>query len=41
MHSRIKGSQLHLVPKAAHLSNLENPEFFNARLLEFLKQFKS
>lgn len=36
MHTRIKGSQLHVVPHAAHMSNLENPEFFNARLLEFL-----
>lgn len=40
MHTRIEGSQLHLVPRAAHLSNLENPEFFNARLLEFLATIK-
>lgn len=36
MHNRIKGSELHLIPNAAHMSNLENPEEFNARLLEFL-----
>ncbi len=37
MHERIPGSQLHIVPAAAHMSNLENPEFFNERLLQFLK----
>nr|WP_320050805.1 alpha/beta hydrolase [uncultured Desulfuromonas sp.] len=36
MQSRINGAELHVVPKAAHLSNLENPEFFNERLLAFL-----
>ncbi len=36
MHERIKGSELHIVPGAAHLSNLENPEFFNRALLSFL-----
>lgn len=37
MHERIPGSELHLVPGAAHMSNLENPEFFNARLLDFME----
>jgi len=36
MQARIPGSVLHVVPDAGHLSNLENPGFFNARLLEFL-----
>ncbi|MFH2053047.1 MAG: alpha/beta fold hydrolase [bacterium] len=36
MHERIPGSQLALVPGAGHLSNLEDPGFFNARLLDFL-----
>ncbi len=36
MHERIHGSTMHIVPHAAHMSNLENPEFFNARLIEFL-----
>ena len=38
MQSRIKGSELHVVPGAAHLSNLENPVFFNDKLLKFLKR---
>ncbi|MEK6813178.1 MAG: alpha/beta fold hydrolase [Nitrospirota bacterium] len=37
MHERIPGSKLYLVPGAGHMSNLENPEFFNSRLLEFLE----
>jgi 3-oxoadipate enol-lactonase len=36
MHERIKGSELQIVPGAAHMSNLENPEFFNRALLTFL-----
>jgi 3-oxoadipate enol-lactonase len=36
MHERIKGSELHLIPDAAHMSNLENPEAFNSALLSFL-----
>jgi len=36
MHERIKGSQLQIIPGAAHMSNLENPEFFNRSLLSFL-----
>ncbi len=38
MHERIPGSQLFIVPGAAHMSNLENPEFFNEKLLQFLKK---
>ncbi|MDY0212606.1 MAG: alpha/beta hydrolase [Desulfuromonadaceae bacterium] len=38
MHAQIKGSELHLIPQAAHMSHLENPEVFNARLLEFLQK---
>ena len=38
MHERIPGSELFIVPGAAHLSNLENPEFFNEKLLGFLKR---
>ncbi len=38
MHEKIRGSELHVVPGAGHLSNLENPEFFNARLLDFLQR---
>jgi len=38
MHRRVKGSVLHIVPHAAHLSNLENPTFFNEKLISFLKE---
>jgi len=37
MHSLIQGPQIHIVPHAAHMSNLENPSFFNEKLLAFLK----
>jgi 3-oxoadipate enol-lactonase len=36
MHSKIAGSELHLIPNAAHMSNLENSEEFNKRIIEFL-----
>ncbi len=38
MHSHIKGSEIHIVPGAAHMSNLENTPFFNEKLLSFLKK---
>jgi len=38
MHSHIKGSEIHIVPKAAHMSNMENPTYFNDKLLAFLKK---
>lgn len=41
MHERIPGSELHIVPGAAHMSNIENPEFFNEKLLQFLKRVAS
>jgi 3-oxoadipate enol-lactonase len=37
MHDLIPNSDLHVIPDAAHLSNLENPEEFNRHLLDFLK----
>ncbi|MDH4036048.1 MAG: alpha/beta hydrolase [Candidatus Krumholzibacteria bacterium] len=37
MHERIPASELHVVPGAGHMSNMENPAFFNARLVDFLK----
>ena len=33
----IKGAQLHLIPEAGHLLNLEQPEAFNAAVRDFLK----
>jgi pimeloyl-ACP methyl ester carboxylesterase len=41
MHACIKGSELHLIPEAAHMSNLENPAVFNAHLLDFLSKIKA
>ncbi len=38
MQKNIPGAELHVVPGAAHLSNLENPEFFNSKLLDFLRR---
>jgi 3-oxoadipate enol-lactonase len=38
MHSSIQGSELHLIAKAGHLSNIENPTDFNAHLLRFLDE---
>ena len=36
MHQRIPGSRLVVLPSAAHLSNLEQPEAFNNALIQFL-----
>ncbi len=36
LHAGIPGAELHLVPDAGHLANLENPDFFDAKLLDFL-----
>jgi len=40
IHDRIKGSQLAIIPHAAHMSNLENPRSFNEHLLSFLERLK-
>lgn len=36
MHERIKGARLEIIPSAAHLSNLEQPQAFDHALEEFL-----
>jgi 3-oxoadipate enol-lactonase len=36
MNERIKGSELVILPSAAHLSNLEQPEAFTSALTAFL-----
>lgn len=36
MHAAMPGSDLAVIPSAAHLSNMEQPARFNRRLLEFL-----
>ncbi len=38
MADRIRGSELHVIPGAAHMSNLENPAEFNRHLLTFLRR---
>lgn len=37
MQEKIRGSELHIIPNAAHMSNLENSSFFDDKLLSFLK----
>lgn len=36
MKEKIPGAKLHIIPRAGHLSNLENPGEFNEQLLSFL-----
>ncbi|MBE0566294.1 MAG: alpha/beta fold hydrolase [Krumholzibacteria bacterium] len=36
MHGLIPQAELHIVPGAGHLSSVENPDFFNRKLLAFL-----
>jgi 3-oxoadipate enol-lactonase len=36
IHENLPGSELKIIPSAAHLSNVEQAEVFNAALLEFL-----
>lgn len=38
MKERIANAELHIVPDAAHMSNLENPEAFNHFLLKFIER---
>ncbi len=38
MHEKIAGSELHIIPGAAHMSNLENTERFNMLVDEFLRK---
>ena len=38
MHARIPGAELAVIEKAGHLSNLEQPEAFNAALAAFLER---
>jgi len=36
MHEKIKGSSLHIIEHAGHLSNMENPGEFNSHLIKFI-----
>ncbi len=40
IHQKIKGSELVIIPSAAHLSNLEQAEKFNSALISFLEKHK-
>ena len=37
MWRMIPGAEFYIVPAAAHMLNMEQPEYFNARVLEFLR----
>ncbi|MBK7969294.1 MAG: alpha/beta hydrolase [Bacteroidetes bacterium] len=37
LHENIKGSQLSIIPKAGHISNMEQPDEFNKIVYDFLK----
>lgn len=37
MANRIRDAQIHIIPHAAHMSNLENPEEFNTQLRNFFE----
>jgi len=41
MHDKIPNSEMHVIPNAAHLSNLENPEEFNKHLSDFLGRLQT
>jgi len=37
LNEKIQGSKFSVIPKAGHLSNLDNPKEFNSKLIEFLE----
>ena len=39
MHEKIPNSSLHIIPKAGHVANIENPTEFNNQLKKFLHRF--
>jgi len=41
MHEKIVNSEMHVIPNAGHLSNVENPNEFNKHMLNFLANIKS
>ncbi len=38
IHNRIKSSEIAIIPEAGHLSNIENSDAFNEKLLKFLSR---
>ena len=41
MQEKIPGAELHVIPGAGHMSNMENPDFFNEKLMAFLERVAS
>jgi 3-oxoadipate enol-lactonase len=41
MHNKIVNSEIHVIPNAGHLSNLENPGEFNKHILNFLAKLET
>jgi pimeloyl-ACP methyl ester carboxylesterase len=41
MNANIKGSILHVIDNAGHVSNLEHPDEFNQQLLSFLTELEA
>ena len=37
MQSMIQNSELHIIPQAGHMTNMENPTIFNTHLIKFLQ----
>lgn len=40
IHENLPGSELLVIPSAAHLSNVEQPEIFNRALVDFLRRHR-
>jgi len=40
LHGSISSAEVHVIPDAAHISNLENPLVFNEHLLSFLQRIR-
>jgi 3-oxoadipate enol-lactonase len=41
IHANLRGSELLIIPSAAHLSNVEQPAVFNKAMLDFLAKVKN
>ena len=38
IHANLRGSELLIIPSAAHLSNVEQPEAYSRTLIDFLRR---
>ena len=41
IHQNLPGSELLIIPSAAHLSNVEQPQLFNNAMMGFLDRFQA